>query len=79
MSRDAPRIATLRSSSKPWTIQYFGEPARLSVNSAEHFKPLLYVLGARADDDSVRFENDHIEYGSLSMTTLVFEPAPKAA
>jgi 4,5-DOPA dioxygenase extradiol len=60
-------------------FEQFGEPARLSVNSAEHFKPLLYVLGAKADDDSVRFENDHIEYGSLSMTTLVFEPVPKAA
>ena len=54
--------------------EQFGQDAQLSVNSAEHYRPLLYVLGARAADDVVRFENDHIEYGSLSMTTVVFEP-----
>ncbi len=53
----------------------FGQDGALSVNSEEHFRPLLYVLGARSDDDAVRFENDHIELGSLSMTTVVFEAA----
>jgi 4,5-DOPA dioxygenase extradiol len=53
----------------------FGQGGRLAVNSEEHFRPLLYVLGARAPDDAVRFETDHIEYGSLSMTTVVFEQA----
>ena len=53
----------------------FGRDGELSVNSEEHFRPLLYVLGARAAGDGVRFESDHIEYGSLSMTTVVFEPA----
>ena len=55
--------------------EQFGRDGELSVNSEEHFRPLLYVLGARSADDTVRFENDHIELGSLSMTTVVFEPA----
>ena len=54
--------------------EQFGRDGQLSVNSEEHYRPLLYILGARSADDAVRFENDHIEYGSLSMTTVVFEP-----
>ena len=55
--------------------EQFGRDGALSVNSEEHYRPLLYILGARSADDRVRFANDHIEFGSLSMTTVVFEPS----
>ncbi len=48
----------------------FGEDAALSVPSPEHYWPLLYVLGAREDNDLARFGPDHIEHGSLSMMTV---------
>ena len=47
-----------------------GEDAALSVPSPDHYWPLLYVLGARYDDDDVSFGPDHIEHGSLSMTSV---------
>jgi 4,5-DOPA dioxygenase extradiol len=44
-----------------------GQAADLSINSAEHYLPLLYVLGARQDGEPVAFFNEKIEAGSLSM------------
>lgn len=49
-----------------------GEAAQLSVPTPDHFWPLLYVLGARAQDEPVRFENAFVQHGSLSMMTMVF-------
>jgi 4,5-DOPA dioxygenase extradiol len=41
--------------------------AALAINSAEHYLPLLYVLGARLAGEPVSFFNEKIEAGSLSM------------
>ena len=49
-----------------------GEAARLSVPSAEHFDPLLYVLGATSDSDKVTIFNKGYMAGSLAMTSFVF-------
>ncbi|MBP3974370.1 4,5-DOPA dioxygenase extradiol [Pseudoxanthomonas spadix] len=49
-----------------------GEDARLSAPTPDHFWPLLYVLGARAAGEPVRFENDFIQHASLGMTSMVF-------
>ena len=51
-----------------------GEAARQSVPSPDHFWPLLYVVGSREAGDRVEFGPDHIEYGSLSMTSVAFWP-----
>ena len=56
-----------------------GQAAQLSAPTPEHFWPLLYVLGARGPDDTVRLVNDFIEYGSLGMTTVVLEDGADAA
>jgi 4,5-DOPA dioxygenase extradiol len=44
-----------------------GKAAALSINSAEHFKPLLYILGLQQPGDAVSFFAEGIAYGSLSM------------
>jgi 4,5-DOPA dioxygenase extradiol len=49
-----------------------GQSAALSINSAEHYLPLLYVLGARQDGEAVAFFNEKIEAGSLSMRCIRF-------
>lgn len=49
-----------------------GQDAQLAVPAADHFLPLLYVLGAREPNDTVSFETDFVQYKSLSMTSLVF-------
>jgi len=49
-----------------------GRDAELAVPTPDHFWPLLYVLGARAPGEAVRFGPDFIHHGSLSMTSMVF-------
>jgi 4,5-DOPA dioxygenase extradiol len=44
-----------------------GKPALLSVNSAEHYLPLLYVLGVKDKAEPISFFADKIWGGSLSM------------
>jgi 4,5-DOPA dioxygenase extradiol len=56
-----------------------GADASLSVPSADHFWPLLYVLGARRPDEQARIITDHIEHGSLSMTGVVLGDDATAA
>lgn len=49
-----------------------GSDAKLSVPTPDHFWPLLYVLGARWPGEAAAFGPDHIEHGSLGMTTVTF-------
>jgi 4,5-DOPA dioxygenase extradiol len=44
-----------------------GRAAALAINSAEHYKPLLYVLGAKEAGEPVGFFTEKVSYGSLSM------------
>lgn len=48
----------------------FGREAALSVPTPEHYLPLLYVLGARMEDDRVSIVPDYIQYKSLSMSSV---------
>ena len=41
--------------------------ASLAINSAEHYLPLLYVLGASDTDDPVSFYCEKVTMGSMSM------------
>ncbi len=45
--------------------------AHLAVPTAEHFLPLLYVLGCAARDELVRFFAEGVTLGSMSMRSLV--------
>jgi 4,5-DOPA dioxygenase extradiol len=47
-----------------------GHDAALSVPTPDHYWPLLYVMGARLPGDRPVFSPDHIEHGSLSMTSV---------
>ena len=53
-----------------------GADAELAINSAEHYLPLLYVLGASQAEEPVDFFNDEV-FAAISMTSVVFgAPAP---
>lgn len=41
--------------------------ASLAINSAEHYLPLLYILGAKEEEEPVQFFAEEIVAGSLSM------------
>lgn len=63
-------------------FEALGEAAAKSVPTPDHYWPLLYVLGARLPGDRAVFGPDHIEHGSLSMTSLMLDsraPAAQAA
>ncbi|QMT60668.1 4,5-DOPA dioxygenase extradiol [Legionella sp. PC997] len=48
----------------------FTEVGRLSVPSPDHYFPLLYTLGASEADDSLDFEFEKIQFGSVSMRSF---------
>lgn len=50
----------------------YGTVAMLSVNSAEHYLPLLYILGLKEQNEPVRFFADKLWGGSLSMRCVRF-------
>jgi len=45
----------------------YGQPAILAVNSAEHYLPLIYILGLQEKDEPVSFFTEKLWGGSLSM------------
>jgi 4,5-DOPA dioxygenase extradiol len=47
-----------------------GRSARLAVPTLEHYLPLLYVLGAQDESDSVKFFADKVTLGSMSMRSV---------
>lgn len=47
--------------------QGLGPDAQASINSAEHYLPLLYVLGAQAEGEAVGFFTDDV-FAAISMT-----------
>ncbi len=49
------------------------ESAHLSVPISDHYDPLLYVLGATHTTDTITIFNDELIWGSLSMTSYIFE------
>ena len=47
-----------------------GRDAVLSIPTPDHYLPLLYVLGARRDDDAISFPVVGVDGGSVSMLTV---------
>ncbi|MHB1770116.1 MAG: hypothetical protein ACYCPH_03540 [Minisyncoccota bacterium] len=47
-----------------------GEDALLSVPMPDHYLPLLYVLGARRESDTITFPVEGVDGGSISMLAV---------
>ena len=47
-----------------------GKAAMLSVPTAEHYLPMLYVLGLKEEKEQITFFNDKTVMGSVSMTSF---------
>jgi 4,5-DOPA dioxygenase extradiol len=48
-----------------------GYEANLAIPTAEHYLPLLYILGMKEKEETLSFFNDKVVMGSLSMTSLI--------
>jgi len=46
---------------------------RMAIPTAEHYLPLLYLIGLQSDSDEISFFNDKISMGSLSMTGVMLK------
>ena len=51
-------------------FEALGPDAAMAINSAEHYLPLLYVLGAATADDAIDWFNDDV-FAGISMTSVV--------
>ena len=49
----------------------WGDEARLSVPTPDHYLPLLYVIAQQGKNEAVSLPVDGIEYGSIGMLTVV--------
>lgn len=47
-----------------------GCSSELAINSAEHYKPLLYILGAKVEGEPISFFVEKVWGGSISMRAL---------
>jgi 4,5-DOPA dioxygenase extradiol len=47
-----------------------GQAAKLSIPTPEHYLPMLYVLGAKKEEERITFFNDKTVMGSVSMTSF---------
>jgi len=47
---------------------------RYAIPTAEHYIPLLYIIGIRSPKDQIRIFNDKVIAGSLSMTSILLQP-----
>ena len=56
------------------TISQLGDAAQMSVPTPEHYLPLLYIAGARREDDTLSILTDGIELGSISMLSFAYAP-----
>lgn len=48
-----------------------GRAAQMSIPTAEHYLPLLYVLALQEREEQVGFFNERIEMGAMSMRSLI--------
>lgn len=52
-------------------FSHLHDSARLAIPTPEHYIPLLYILALQKKGEEVRFFNDKVIAGSLSMTSLI--------
>jgi 4,5-DOPA dioxygenase extradiol len=64
------KLLTGNDHKKLINYQTQGKEFLLSVPTAEHYLPMLYVLALKQENEALNFFNDKIVMGSLSMTSF---------
>ena len=56
-----------------------GSSVRLAIPTPEHYLPMLYALALKQENESVLYFNDRPVGGSVTMTSIIIDEAPKNA
>jgi 4,5-DOPA dioxygenase extradiol len=67
------RLITANDHKPLINFEGLGQAAKLSIPTAEHYLPLLYILGLKEEKDNISFFNDNLTMGSISMTSVKFQ------
>jgi len=69
---EAQARKTMQSGDVQPLVDYetLGPDARLSIPTPDHYLPLLYVLGARHEEDALDFPVEGVDGGSISMLAV---------
>ncbi len=54
-------------------FQKLGDIARLAHPTYDHYLPLLYTIAVRNSNDTMRFFNEGVSMGSLSMRSVIYQ------
>lgn len=71
------KYVTSRNDLKLINYERIGEESLLSVNSAEHYIPFIYSLGATNKNETASFFCEKIVFASVSMRCILFEAKEK--
>jgi 4,5-DOPA dioxygenase extradiol len=53
------------------TYKSLGKAVQLAVPTPDHYFPMLYILGLKEKQETLRFFNDETQFGSISMTSFI--------
>lgn len=55
------------------TMDGFSKETRTGIPSLEHYIPLLYALGMKNENETIRFFYEGFQYGSVSMRSFIIQ------
>jgi 4,5-DOPA dioxygenase extradiol len=69
------RLIEQRDITKLAAYESLGTAARMAIPTAEHYLPMLYIMGVAQSNEDLTFFNESIDLGSVSMRSILLSGA----
>lgn len=69
------RVIEQRDITKLAAYESLGTAARMAIPTAEHYLPMLYIMGVAQSNEDLTFFNESIDLGSVSMRSILLSGA----